>query len=54
MLAREAVFVEDVLAKSTMYHGDGELPGLPVEELQQLKQTLLAQYPDYWRSQQEF
>ena len=52
-LAREAVFGEEVLAKCTVY-GDRELPGLPVEELQQLKQTLLAQYPDYWRSQHEF
>ena len=52
-LAREAIFGADVLAKCTVY-GDRELPGLPVEELQQLKQTLLAQYPDYWRSQQDF
>lgn len=52
-LAREAVFGEEVLAKCTVY-SDRELPGLPVEELQQLKQTLLAQYPEYWRSQHEF
>ena len=52
-LAREAVFGEEVLAQCTVY-GDRELPGLPVEELQELKQTLLAQYPDYWKSQHEF
>lgn len=52
-LAREAYFGEENLANCTVA-GDRDLPGLPVEELQQLKQTLLAQFPDYWRSPYEF
>ena len=52
-LAREAFFGEQVLAKCTVA-GDRDLPGPPVQELQQLKQTLLAQFPEYWRSRYEF
>lgn len=52
-LAREAYFGEDVLAKCTVA-GDRGLPGLPIEELRQLKQTLFAQFPTYWRSPHEF
>ena len=52
-LAREAYFGEDVLAKCTV-SGDRDLPGLPIVELQQLKQTLFAQFPAYWRSPHEF
>lgn len=52
-LAREAFFGEEVLAKCTVA-GDRDLPGLPVQELQQLKQTLLAQFPEYWKSPYEF
>ena len=52
-LAREAYFGADVLAKCTVA-GDRDLPGLPISELQQLKQTLFAQFPDYWRSPHEF
>ena len=51
-LAREAFFGE-VLAKCTVA-GDCGLPGLPVQELQRLKQTLLAQFPNYWKSPYEF
>jgi hypothetical protein len=51
-LAREAYFGEDVLIKCTVSSDQG-LPGLPIVELQQLKQTLFAQYPEYWRSPHE-
>jgi hypothetical protein len=52
-LAREAYFGEDVLAKCTI-SGDRGLPGLPIVELQQLKQTFFIQFPEYWRSPHEF
>ena len=52
-LAREAYFGEDVLAKCTVA-GDRDRPGLPIVELRQLKQTLFAQFPEYWRSPHEF
>ena len=52
-LAREAYFGEDVLAKCTVA-GDRGLPGLPITELQELKQTLFFQFPDYWKSPHEF
>ena len=51
-LARQAYFGEDVLAKCTV-RGDRGHPGLPNVELQ-LKQTLLAQFPEYCRSPHEF
>ena len=53
LLAREAYFGEDVLAKCTVA-GDRDLPGLPIAELQELKQTLFFQFPDYWRLPHEF
>ena len=52
-LARESFFGEEVLAKCTVA-GDRDLPALPAAELHQLKQTLLMQFPDYWRSPHEF
>ena len=52
-LAREAYFGEDVLAKCTVA-GDCGLPGLPIAELQELKQTLFFQFPDYSKSPHEF
>ena len=52
-LVREAFFGEEVLSKCTVA-GERDLPGLPIEELQQLEKTLLAQFPKYWKSPQEF
>lgn len=52
-LARESFFSEGVLAKCTV-SGCRDLPALPLEELNQLKQVMLAQFPRYWASPQEF
>lgn len=52
-LAREAFFGEDVLVKCTVA-GERDWPGLPSEELRQLKHALYMQFPQYWQSPQEF
>lgn len=52
-LAREAFFGEEVLSRCTV-NGFRELPALPLAELNELKQTLLMQFPKYWNSVQEF
>ena len=51
-LAKEAIF-EDVLAQCTV-SGYRNLPALPLEELNQLKQTLFQQFPNYWTTPAEF
>ena len=43
-LARDAVFGDDVMARCTVA-GERGLPGLPMKELQQLKQALFMQFP---------
>ena len=48
-LAREAFFGPEVLAKCTVV-GCRELPALPIEEVQQLKKFLFAQFPTYWKN----
>ena len=45
-LAREALFGEEVLAQCTV-SGLRQLPTLPLAELNQLKQTMLAQFPEF-------
>ena len=52
-LAKDAFFGEDVMAQCTVA-GERDLPGLPSKELQQLKNALFMQFPDYWRAPQEF
>ena len=52
-LAREAVFGDEVLMKCTPVAGR-ELPGLPIAELQLLKQTIFSKFPHYWTSPSEF
>ena len=52
-LAKEAIFGEDVLAQCTV-SGCRNLPALPVEELNQLKQALFQQFPSYWTTPAEF
>ena len=52
-LSREAFFGEDVLVRCTV-NGFRELPALPVHELNELKKTMLRQFPKYWNSVQEF
>ena len=52
-LAKESFFGEDVLAKCTV-GGRRDLPALPVDELNELKQTMFLQFPNYWPTPQEF
>ena len=52
-LAREAYFGEDVLSRCTV-NGFREHPALPIAELNELKQTMMMQFPKYWNSVQEF
>ena len=52
-LAREAFFGDDVLIKCTVV-GERDYPGLPAEELHQLKHAIFMHFPQYWNSQQEF
>ena len=52
-LAREAFFGEDVLAQCTV-SGLRQLPALPLAELNQLKQTMFAQFPEFWSNPIEF
>ena len=49
-LAKEAYFGGSILAKCTV----SGFRGLPVAELTELKQTMLAQFPQFWTSPQEF
>ena len=46
-LARECVFGEDIMRQCTPF-GAGKLPGLPVRELQWLKQLMLERFPEFW------
>ena len=52
-LAKEAFFGDDVLVQCTV-SGERDYPGLPVEELIQLKHAVYMQFPQYWNSPQEF
>ena len=52
-IAREAIFGKDVMKKCTPL-GNRELPGLPSEELFQLKKHILHEFPQYWRNPVEF
>lgn len=52
-LAKEAFFGDKILVQCTV-SGCRELPALPVQELSELKQTMLQQYPKFWNSPQEF
>ena len=52
-LAKESFFGEEVLVRCTVY-GAREQPGLPIEELNQLKQTIFNQFPQFWRSPMQF
>ena len=52
-LAREAFFGEEVLAQCTV-SGLRQLPALPLAELNQLKQTMFAQFPEFWSNPIEF
>ena len=52
-LAREAFFGEDALVRCTV-NGFRDLPALPLHELNELKRTMLQQFPKLWNSVQEF
>ena len=52
-LARESYFGEDVMVQCTVA-GERDLPGLPVDELQQLKQALYMRFHQHGQSPQEF
>ena len=52
-LAREAIFGDDVLAKCTP-GGSGELPALPNDELNLLKEEMFEQFSQYWSNPVEF
>ena len=53
LLRRPAFFGDDVLIQCTV-SGERDYPGLPVEELMQLKHAVYMQFPQYWNSPQEF
>ena len=52
-LAKEAIFGEDVMKQCTVA-GTREYPGLPFNELQQLKQIVFERFPQYWKTPFEF
>lgn len=52
-LAREAIFGDDVLAKCTP-GGSRELPALPNDELNLLKEEMFEQFSQYWSNPVEF
>jgi len=52
-LAKEAIFGENVMKQCTVA-GTREHPGLPFDELRELKQEVFKQFPQYWRTPVEF
>ena len=52
-LAQDAFFGEDVLRCCTVM-GCREQPGLPIRELNELKQAMFAKFPQYWPNPVEF
>ena len=52
-LAKEAYFGDKILVQCTV-SGCQDLPALPVQELSELKQTMLLLFPKFCNSPQEF
>ena len=52
-LARESSFGEAVMIQCT-FSGESELPGLPLHEMQLLKNEILTMFPVYWNTPAEF
>ena len=52
-LAKESVFGEDVMRQCTVF-GTRQLPGLPREELFQLKKAVFDQFPQFWSHPPQF
>lgn len=52
-LAREVYFGKKVMGKCTV-SGCRDLPGLPIAELDELKQLVFMQFPQFWKSPMEF
>ena len=53
LLARECVFGVALMRRCTPL-GAGKLPGLPVRELQWLKQLMLERFPEFWGDVEQF
>ena len=51
-LARESYFGDEVMSQCTA-HGQGDKPGLPFNELMQLKEDIRDSLPQKWNSPQE-
>ena len=52
-LARESFFGEAVMIQCTV-SGEREHPGLPLHEMQLLKNQILTMFPVYWNTPAEF
>ena len=52
-LAKESFFGERILVQCTV-SGFRELPALPPSPLGKLKETLIAQFPQYWKNTSGF
>ena len=52
-LARDTFFGEDILRQCTVM-GCREHPGLPIEELNELKQAVFSKFPQFWPNPVEF
>ena len=52
-IAREAIFGTKVMRGCTP-GGSRELPGLPSRELKELKKVMFTQFPQFWKSREEF
>ena len=52
-LAKEAYFAEEVMIRCTV-SGKRQLPGLPLTELNQLKQKMFEQFPEFWNNAAEY
>ena len=52
-LAKESVFGEEVMRQCTIF-GTRQLPGLPREELFQLKKAAFNQFPQFWSHPAQF
>lgn len=54
ILGKEAFFGLSVMEKCTPLGGNSKFKGLPLKELQQLKATMLKQYPQFWVNVKDF
>ena len=52
-IAKQAIFGGDVMKQCTPI-GNRELPGLPAQELKELKKIMFMRFPQYWKNPAEF